>query len=58
MYALSRTTASTWGGTMEKALHIYLAVVRPALSYGAAQPKGKGPKRASREASKAPEPRA
>jgi hypothetical protein len=36
MYALSRTTASTWGATMEKARHIYLAVVRPALSYGAA----------------------
>ena len=36
MYALSRTTASTWGASTEKARHIYLAVVRPALSYGAA----------------------
>ena len=35
MYALSRTTASTWGATMEKARHIYSAVVRPVLSYGA-----------------------
>ena len=36
MFALSRTTASTWGATMEKAQHIYLAVIRPAISYGAA----------------------
>ena len=44
MYALSRTTTSTWGATLEKARHVYLAVVRPALSYGAAlwhSPKGK-----------------
>lgn len=31
MYALSRT-----GATMEKAQQIYLAVIRPAVSYGAA----------------------
>ena len=36
MFALSRTTASTWGATMEKAQHIYLAVIQPAISYGAA----------------------
>ena len=36
MYALSRTTASTWGANMEKARHIYLAVVRLALLYRAA----------------------
>ena len=36
MLALQRTTASTWGATMPKARHIYQAVVRSALSYGAA----------------------
>src|SRR5579862_5135934 len=36
MYALSRIAASTWGATMEAARHVYLAVVRPAISYGAA----------------------
>lgn len=36
MYALSRIPASTWGATMGKARHVYLAVVRPAMSYGAA----------------------
>ena len=36
MYALSRTTASIWGATVKTARHVYLAVVRPALSYRAA----------------------
>jgi hypothetical protein len=36
MYALSRASASTWGATMEKARQIYLAIIRPAVSYGAA----------------------
>ena len=36
MLALQRTTASTWGATMPKARIIYQAVVRLALSYGAA----------------------
>jgi hypothetical protein len=36
MYALSRTATSTWGATLEKARQIYLAVIRPAVSYGAA----------------------
>jgi len=36
MLALWRTTASTWGATMPKARHIYQAVIRSALSYGAA----------------------
>jgi hypothetical protein len=36
MYALSRIATSTWGATMEAARHVYLAVVRPAISYGAA----------------------
>jgi hypothetical protein len=43
MLALQRTTASTWGATMPKARQIYQAVVRSALSYGAAiwhQPTG------------------
>ena len=47
MQALQRTTASTWGATMPKARHIYQAVVRSALSYGAAlwhQPTGNKPK--------------
>src|SRR6202041_1643033 len=35
MLALQRTTASTWGATMPKARHIYQAVIRSALSYGA-----------------------
>jgi hypothetical protein len=35
-YALSRVAASTWGATMEKARQIYLAIIRPAVSYGAA----------------------
>ena len=50
MLALQRTTASTWGATMPKARQVYQAVVRSALSYGAAiwhQPieasKPKGP---------------
>lgn len=44
MLALQRTTASTWGATMPKARQIYQAVVRSAMSYGAAiwhQPTGK-----------------
>src|SRR5450432_3088855 len=49
--ALQRTIASTWGASMLKARHVYQAVVRSALSYGAAlwhQPtsnvtKAKGP---------------
>ena len=36
MLTLSCTTASTWGATIEKAQHIYLAVIRPAISYRAA----------------------
>jgi len=36
MLALQRTTASTWGATMPKARQIYQAVVRSAMSYGAA----------------------
>jgi hypothetical protein len=36
MYALSRTVASTWGATVEKARLVYLAVIRSASSYGAA----------------------
>jgi hypothetical protein len=36
VYALSRKTASKWGATMEAARHVYLAVVRPAISYGVA----------------------
>ena len=36
MYALSRIATSTWGATMEAARHVYLAVVRPAISYRAA----------------------
>jgi hypothetical protein len=36
MHALSRTAASTWCATMEKARQIYLAVIRPAFLYGAA----------------------
>jgi hypothetical protein len=47
MLALQRTTASTWGATMPKARHIYQAVVRPALAYGAAlwhQPTSSKPK--------------
>jgi hypothetical protein len=35
MYALSCTTASTWGATIGMAQHIYLAVVRLALLYRA-----------------------
>lgn len=34
--ALLRTTASTWGATFARARHIYNAVVRPAIAYGAA----------------------
>jgi hypothetical protein len=36
MLALQRTTASTWGATMTKARHVYQAVIRSALLYGAA----------------------
>ena len=36
MYALSRIAASIWGITMEKARQIYLVVINPAISYGAA----------------------
>ena len=36
MLALQCTTASTWGATMPKARQVYQAVVRSALSYGAA----------------------
>jgi hypothetical protein len=36
MLALQRITASTWGATMPKARQIYQAVVRSAMSYGAA----------------------
>jgi hypothetical protein len=36
MYALSRIATSTWGATMEAARHVYLAVIRPAIAYGAA----------------------
>ena len=35
MNALTRTIASTWGATMIKARQIYLAMIRPAMSYGA-----------------------
>lgn len=34
--ALRRTTASTWGATFVRARHIYSAVIRPAIAYGAA----------------------
>src|SRR3979490_3063091 len=47
MLALQRTTASTWGATMPKARQIYQAVVRSAMSYGAAvwhQPTGNASK--------------
>lgn len=33
--ALSKVTTSTWGATFAKARHIYSAVVRPAMTYGA-----------------------
>ena len=36
MHALSRIAASTWVATMEKARLVYLAVIRSAISYGAA----------------------
>ena len=36
MYALQRTTASTWGASMLKARQIYLSVIRSAIAYGAA----------------------
>src|SRR6266487_6433040 len=36
MLALQHTTASTWGATMPKARQVYQAVIRSALSYGAA----------------------
>jgi hypothetical protein len=47
MYALSRTAASTWCATMEKARQVCLAVIRPAFLYGAAlwYCLGKPPKR-------------
>src|SRR5579862_5630441 len=48
MLALQRTTASTWGATMPKARHIYQAVIRSALSYGATlwhQPTGNASKK-------------
>ena len=35
MYALSQIATSTWGATIEAARHVYLAVVRPAISYRA-----------------------
>ena len=34
MYALSRTTASTWGSNLRTARQTYLAIIRPALAYG------------------------
>jgi hypothetical protein len=36
MYVLSRIAASAWGAIMENVRQVYLAVVRPAMSYGAA----------------------
>ena len=36
MYDLSQLAASTWRATTEKARHIYLVVVQPAVSYRAA----------------------
>ena len=45
MYALSRIAASTWGVTMEKARQIYLGVIRPAISYGAALWQSPGSRR-------------
>jgi hypothetical protein len=35
VFALARTTASTWGITLGMARQVYLAIVRSALSYGA-----------------------
>lgn len=34
--ALSRTAASTWGATLNRARQVYSAVVRPAITYAAA----------------------
>src|SRR5271168_4880538 len=34
--AMARLTASTWGASFIKARQVYTAVVRPALTYGAA----------------------
>src|SRR5277367_3681775 len=34
--ALARVTASTWGASLTRARQVYAAVVRPALTYGAA----------------------
>jgi hypothetical protein len=33
MYALTRTTASTWGATMIKARQLYIAIIRSAIGY-------------------------
>ena len=35
MYALTRTTASTWGATMVKARQLYIAIIRSAIGYAA-----------------------
>ena len=35
VFALARTTASTWGITLRMARQVYLTIVRSALSYGA-----------------------
>ena len=55
MYALSRIATSTWGATMEAARHVYLAVVRLAVSYRAAlwySPKEKPLRSAARKLAK------
>ena len=33
MYALTRTTASTWGATLIKARQLYIAIIRSAIGY-------------------------
>ena len=41
--AIRRITASTWGATLQKARHLYVAMARPAMMYGSEcwMPQGK-----------------
>ena len=50
--ALTKLTASTWGASFTKARHVYIAVIRPAMTYGSAvwhSPPGAGGKLESAE---------